>query len=1228
MIHLRSQFCRTLNAMLWLLSASVLSAQAQGVFTLRLGTTPAAPTPLLRHDDFWHYHKGTNAPQADWKLTDDDLLNTAEWSSGRGGFGYGDGDDTTILSDMSGRYSTVYIRKSLVVSAAFAADDRLRLVMDFDDAFIAWLDGTEIARSSNAPGAQGTEPANTAFATSGRNASGDTNGTPTPAITYDLGVANSVLEDGTHVLSLMGFNDNLTSSDLSLIADLSITHSGSGSILQGTYFALVQTNQILLSGTNTLPNSTRVTVNGANAAYNPVDGSWSRTQPLNPGMNRFFIAAHDATGNILGSTNRDIIYEASTTTVGGTLSGNTSWTSGMGTIRVTSDVVVPSGVTLSVGNGVVVLLSPGVSIRATAGGTIDVAGTETNPDFFLPADANSNWGAINATGSGASITARHIETAAGAITFNSQANGLIEDSYLHDRSSILTANSAGTITTRRIHVRNYSETIYNSGTIAIAEDSLYEDLRTSDADSLEIQGGPPGSIVHRCTFRNSLGSNSDAVDFNGTSGARVESCLIHNITDKGISLGASGQGGSPDFGITISNCLIYHVDTGIAVKDGSTATLYDTTISDSAFGMRLYQKFSTPIGGGHVTNGYNNIIWGNTTSLDLLNGATVDVDYSDVQGTNAPGTGNIDANPLFVNAAAGDYRLQPASPCIDTGRNESTMGAKSPVGGIPSAPRNLAVLMNGTNPLQLTWQDDAENETAFLIERSTNAVNWESLASTAPNQTTYTDSSANLGKTYFYRVRAQNPSGLSRFSNVGSGIREIPTTFVGGTLNANTTWTSAMGNIIVRSNIIVPTNITLTIQAGSHIKLTNNVAITAQAGGAIHIDGTAANRVVLERWNGTNNWNEIRADGTNASLTIRFADISGGQTTVYNGARGLLEDSFFHDFIQQGAGTIFNQPIILTHFSAGCNVRRCVVRNYHETLWRHGVNIIEDSLFEDMVGDALDFDAAVPGSTVRRCTFRHGNRTNVDAVDIGNDGNSRSAGVRIESCLMYDFPLDKGVSIGEISLDTVVTNCLMYNCLWGIGVKDSCTAGLYNNTITTCEVGFRLYHKTDPGSGIVTNSFNNILWGNTNAILVLDGGTIEASYNDVEGGIWPGAGNISSDPLFVNTAQRDYRLQPASPCIDTGRDETTMGAHFPVGAVIAPSHPYFTQAKVENGEVVLRFWADNEKTYTIQKSASVSGGWIKVTNVGSPPIPTLTEIRETVVQGETRFYRLVTPALP
>jgi len=50
----------------------------------------------------------------------------------------------------------------------------------------------------------------------------------------------------------------------------------------------------------------------------------------------------------------------------------------------------------------------------------------------------------------------------------------------------------------------------------------------------------------------------------------------------------------------------------------------------------------------------------------VMGSGTFTATYSNVQG-GAPGAGNIDADPLWVDAAAGDYHLQDGSPCIDAG---------------------------------------------------------------------------------------------------------------------------------------------------------------------------------------------------------------------------------------------------------------------------------------------------------------------------------------------------------------------------------------------------------------------------------------------------------------------------------------------------------------------------------------------------------------------------------
>jgi hypothetical protein len=62
------------------------------------------------------------------------------------------------------------------------------------------------------------------------------------------------------------------------------------------------------------------------------------------------------------------------------------------------------------------------------------------------------------------------------------------------------------------------------------------------------------------------------------------------------------------------------------------------------------------------------ITWGNSAGALVLppGEPAFDVKFSDVQG-GWPGVGNIDADPLFVDAPAGDFTIKGGSPCLDTG---------------------------------------------------------------------------------------------------------------------------------------------------------------------------------------------------------------------------------------------------------------------------------------------------------------------------------------------------------------------------------------------------------------------------------------------------------------------------------------------------------------------------------------------------------------------------------
>lgn len=172
---------------------------------------PDASYVIISTANNWRYKKGTVAPANDWNtLGFDDSL----WLIGKAGFGYGDADDTTVLNDMQGNYLTVYLRKS------FTYDDSrnlnsLTLEVDYDDGFVAYLNGQEIARRNMPAGA----PAFDTVATS-REA-----GT---AVVIDISSSSELINNGSNVFAIEVHNSSIGSSDLTIIPRLLMNTGNTG----------------------------------------------------------------------------------------------------------------------------------------------------------------------------------------------------------------------------------------------------------------------------------------------------------------------------------------------------------------------------------------------------------------------------------------------------------------------------------------------------------------------------------------------------------------------------------------------------------------------------------------------------------------------------------------------------------------------------------------------------------------------------------------------------------------------------------------------------------------------------------------------------------------------------------------------------------------------------------------------------------------------------------------
>jgi hypothetical protein len=100
----------------------------------------------------------------------------------------------------------------------------------------------------------------------------------------------------------------------------------------------------------------------------------------------------------------------------------------------------------------------------------------------------------------------------------------------------------------------------------------------------------------------------------------------------------------------------------------------------------------------------------------------------------------------------------------------------------PAAPTALAATLQAGPQVRLTWKDNANNETGFVVERSVNGAAYSALAILGANTTSYIDTGVLPGSTYTYRVAAVNIAGQSIYSNLVAialpNMPAAPTNFI------------------------------------------------------------------------------------------------------------------------------------------------------------------------------------------------------------------------------------------------------------------------------------------------------------------------------------------------------------------------------------------------------------------------------------------------------------------
>lgn len=157
-------------------------------------------------ENTWRYRVGDPQLSNNWNQPG---FNDMSWGEGNGGFGYGDGDDNTIIPSTV----SLYLRKEFTLSdtASIAA---LSLYADYDDAFVAYLNGVEVARANI--GSVGVMPPHDEESITWREAELYQGGQP-EAFPLPLETLDGLWKNGANTLAIQVHNANLNSSDLSAL---------------------------------------------------------------------------------------------------------------------------------------------------------------------------------------------------------------------------------------------------------------------------------------------------------------------------------------------------------------------------------------------------------------------------------------------------------------------------------------------------------------------------------------------------------------------------------------------------------------------------------------------------------------------------------------------------------------------------------------------------------------------------------------------------------------------------------------------------------------------------------------------------------------------------------------------------------------------------------------------------------------------------------------------------